>query len=59
MAAYIIFEVAVTDAAATDEYAKLAGESLAHFQAKAIVHGGIGRGIGGRLGTQDVGNAGI
>ncbi len=41
MAAYIIFEVEVTDPAATDEYAKLAGESLAPFQSKAIVHGGM------------------
>ena len=37
MAAYIIFEVEVTDPEATDEYAKLAGESLAPFQA-AVRH---------------------
>ncbi len=39
MAAYIIFEVENIDAG--DEYVKLAGESLAPFQAKAIVHGGM------------------
>ncbi|MCH7697595.1 MAG: DUF1330 domain-containing protein [Chloroflexi bacterium] len=41
MAAYIIFEVEVTDPEATDEYAKLAGESLAPLQAKPIIHGGM------------------
>ena len=39
MAAYIIFDVENIDAG--DEYVKLAGESLAPFQAKAIVHGGM------------------
>ena len=39
MAAYIIFDVENIDAG--DEYAKLANESLASFQAKAIVHGGM------------------
>ncbi len=38
MAAYIILDVENIDAG--DEYVKLAGESLAPFQAKAIVHGG-------------------
>ena len=41
MAAYIIFDVEVTDPAATDDYAKLAGESLAPFQSKTILHGGM------------------
>ena len=41
MAAYIIFDVEVTDPAATDDYAKLANESLAPFQAKTILHGGM------------------
>ena len=40
MAAYIIFDVEDIDPG--DEYVKLAGESLAPFQSKAIVHGGIG-----------------
>jgi len=39
MAAYIIFDVEDTDPG--DEYVKLAGESLAPFQSKAIVHGGM------------------
>ena len=39
MAAYIIFDVENIDAG--DEYVKLAGDSLAPFQAKAIVHGGM------------------
>ncbi len=39
MAAYIIFDVEDTDPG--DEYAKLAGDSLAPFQSKAIVHGGM------------------
>ncbi len=39
MAAYIIFDVENIDAG--DEYVKLARESLAPFQAKAIVHGGM------------------
>ncbi len=34
MAAYIIFDVEVTDPAAMDDYAKLANESLAPFQSK-------------------------
>ena len=43
MAAYLIFDVEVTDPAATGDYAKLANESLEPFQAKAIVHGGMVR----------------
>ncbi len=39
MAAYIIFDVEDTDPG--DEYVKLAGESMAPFQSKAIVHGGM------------------
>ena len=39
MAAYIIFDVEDIDPG--DEYVKLAGESLAPFQSKAIVHGGM------------------
>ena len=41
MAAYIIFDVEVTDPAATADYAKLANESLAPFQSKTILHGGM------------------
>ncbi len=41
MAAYLIFDVEVTDPAATDDYAKLAGESLVPFQSKTLVHGGM------------------
>jgi len=41
MAAYIIFDVEVTDPAAADEYAKLANESLAPFQSKTLLHGGM------------------
>ena len=41
MAAYIIFDVEVTDPALADDYAKLANESLAPFQSKTIVHGGM------------------
>ena len=41
MAAYIIFDVEVTDPAATDDYAKLANESLAPFQSKTLLHGGM------------------
>jgi len=41
MAAYIIFDVEVTDPAATDDYAKLANESLVPFQSKTILHGGM------------------
>ncbi len=39
MAAYLIFDVEDIDPG--DEYVKLAGESLAPFQSKAIVHGGM------------------
>ena len=38
MAAYIIFDVEDTDP--VDEYAKLAGESLAPFKKKTILYGG-------------------
>ena len=41
MAAYVIFDVEVTDPAAIDEYAKLANESLVPFQSKTLVHGGM------------------
>ena len=41
MAAYIIFDVEVTDPTAADGYAKLANESLAPFQSKTLVHGGM------------------
>ncbi len=47
MAAYIIFDVEDTDPG--DEYVKLAGESLAPFQSKAIVHGGMVEVLGGDL----------
>ncbi len=44
MAAYVIFDVEDTDDVKDtdlgDEYVKLAGESLAPFQSKVIVHGG-------------------
>ncbi len=40
MAAYLIFDVEVTDPAATDDYAKLATESLAPFQSKILIHDG-------------------
>ena len=40
MAVYLIFDVEVTDPAATDGYAKLAVESLAPFQSKTLIHGG-------------------
>ncbi len=39
MAAYVIFDVEDIDPG--DEYVKLAGESLAPFQSKAILHGGM------------------
>ena len=39
MAAYIIFDVEDTDP--RDDYLKLANESLAPFQSKTIVHGGM------------------
>ena len=45
MAAYIIFDVEDTDPG--DEYVKLAGESLAPFQSKAIVHGDMVEVLGG------------
>ena len=45
MAAYIIFDV--EDIEPGDEYVKLAGESLAPFQAKAIVHGDMLEVLGG------------
>jgi len=41
MAAYIIFDVEVTDPTAAEEYLKLANESLTPFQSKTIVHGGM------------------
>ena len=40
MAAYIIFDVEVTDPTLADDYLKLANESLKPFQSKTIVHGG-------------------
>ena len=45
MAAYIIFDVEDIDPG--NEYVKLAGESLAPFQSKAIVHGGMVEVLGG------------
>ncbi len=39
MAAYIIFDVEVTDPTLKDDYLKLANESLTPFQSKTIVHG--------------------
>ncbi len=41
MAAYLIFDVEVTDPAATGDYANLANESLAPFQSKTLLHGGM------------------
>ena len=41
MAVYLIFDVEVTDPAATDGYAKLAVESLAPFQSKTLIHRGM------------------
>jgi len=41
MAAYIIFDVEVTDPTLADEYLKLANESLVPFQSKTIVHAGM------------------
>ncbi len=41
MAAYIIFDVEVTDPTLADDYLKLANESLTPFQSKTIVHGGV------------------
>ena len=41
MAAYIIFDVEVTDPALADDYLKLANESLAPFQSKTLLHGGM------------------
>ncbi len=40
MAAYLIFDVEVTDPTLRDEYAKLANESLVPFQSKTLLHGG-------------------
>ena len=40
MAAYIIFDVEVTDPTLADDYLKLANESLTPFQSKTIVHAG-------------------
>ena len=57
MAAYIIFDVEVTDPTAADDYLKLANESLAPFQSKTIVHGGMVEVLEGE--TQDVGDGGI
>ena len=45
MAAYLIFDVEDIDPG--DEYVKLAGESLAPFQAKAIIHGDMVEVLGG------------
>ncbi len=45
MVAYIIFDVEDIDPG--DEYVKLAGESLAPFQAKAIIHGDMVEVLGG------------
>ena len=45
MAAYIIFDVEDIDPG--DEYVKLAGESLAPFQSKAIIHGDMVEVLGG------------
>ena len=41
MAAYLIFDVEVTDPTLRDDYAKLANESLVPFQSKTLVHGGM------------------
>ena len=41
MAAYIIFDVEVTDPTLADDYLKLANESLVPFQSKTIVHAGM------------------
>ncbi len=41
MAAYLIFDVEVTDPAAMGDYLKLAGESLAPFQWKQIICCGV------------------
>ncbi len=41
MAAYIIFDVEVTDPTLADDYLKLANESLVPFQSKTILHGGM------------------
>ncbi len=59
MAAYLIFDVEVTDPAERDDYAKLANESLVTLPVEDITSWRYGRGIGGRLETRDVGNAGI
>ena len=41
MAAYLIFDVEVTDPTLRDDYAKLANESLVPFQSKTLVHGAM------------------
>ena len=41
MAAYLIFDVEVTDPTLRDEYAKLANESLVPFKSKTLIHGGM------------------
>ena len=41
MAANIIFDVEVTDPTLADDYLKLANESLAPFQSKTLLHGGM------------------
>ena len=41
MAAYLIFDVEVTDPTLRDDYAKLAVESLAPFQSKILIHEGM------------------
>ncbi len=43
MAAYIIFDVEVTDPALADDYLKLANASLAPFQSKILVVASGGR----------------
>ena len=40
MAAYIIFDVEVTDPSLAPDYLKLANESLTPFESKTIVHAG-------------------
>ncbi len=41
MAADILVDVEVNDPAATDDYLKLANESLVPFQSKTLLHGGM------------------
>ena len=59
MAAYIIFDVEVTDPTLADDYLKLANESLTPFQSETIVHGGVVEVFGGRLGSREGGSGGI